>query len=109
MSRVTLVELEGDIDLARAPELREELRRSVDNQDLALIVDLTAVHYLDSAGVNVFFEVADELKRRRIALAGVVPEGGVLDRVIQLVDLRSVARVERTVEAAVAAYDDSGS
>jgi anti-sigma B factor antagonist len=107
VSRVAVVELGGDIDLARAPALREELRRGVDNHDLALVVNLSAVGYLDSAGVNALFEVADDLSRRRIALAVVVPENGVLDRVVELVDLRSVARVERTVEDAVAAFDGS--
>jgi len=108
VTRVGLVTLEGDIDLARAPSLREELRRGVGNQDLALVVDLSAVSYLDSAGVNALFEVADELSRRRIELAVVVPEGGVLDRVVELVDLRAAARIERTAEAAIAAYDDAG-
>ena len=65
------------------------------------------VRYLDSAGVNALFELADELNRRRIELAVVVPEGGVLDRVVELVDLSSAARIERTVEAAIAAYDRS--
>ena len=106
MTRVSLIELDGDIALARAPELRDELRQSVDNQDVGLIVDLTAVRYLDSAGVNVLFEVANELSTRRIALAVVVPEGGLLDRVVELVNLASVARIERTVEEAVAAFDD---
>jgi stage II sporulation protein AA (anti-sigma F factor antagonist) len=106
LTRVSLIELDGDIDLARAPELREELRGSVHNQDVGLIVDLSAVRYLDSAGVNVLFEVAGDLTTRRIALAVVVPEGGLLDRVVELVNLRAVARIERTVDDAVAAFDD---
>ena len=106
MNRVSLVELDGDIDLARAPALREELRRAVDNQDIALIVDMTRVSYLDSAGVNALFEVAGDLATRRIELSVVVPEGGLIDRVVKLVDLGAAARVERTVDAAIAAYDD---
>jgi anti-sigma B factor antagonist len=102
MSPVRVVELDGDIDLARAPALREELRRGVGNEDQGLVVDLSEVRYLDSAGVNALFEVAEDLAERRLKLAVVVPEGGLLDRVIELVDLRTVARVERSVADAVA-------
>jgi anti-sigma B factor antagonist len=97
MSPVRVVELDGDIDLARAPALREELRRGVGNEDSGLVVDLSEVRYLDSAGVNALFELAADLAARRLRLAVVVPEGGLLDRVIELVDLRAVAGVERSV------------
>jgi anti-sigma B factor antagonist len=105
MSPVRVVELDGDIDLARAPALREELRRGVGNEDSGLVVDLSEVRYLDSAGVNALFEVAADLAARRLRLVVVVPEGGLLDRVVELVDLRAVAGVERSVADAVASVD----
>jgi anti-anti-sigma factor len=107
MSDVRVIQLEGDVDLARAPALREELRRSVSNEQRGLVVDLSEVRYLDSAGVNVLFEVAEDLSNRGLRLAVVVPEGSLLDRVIELVDLRAAATVTRTVEAALAAFDGS--
>jgi anti-sigma B factor antagonist len=103
MSHVAVVELDGDIDLARAPGLVQELRGSVGKDERGLVVDLSEVRYLDSAGVNALFEVSEDLATRRIGLAVVIPEGGLLDRVVELVDLRTVAKVERSVEAAVAA------
>jgi anti-sigma B factor antagonist len=106
MTEVSVIHLEGDVDLARAPALREELRRGVGNDDRGLLIDLGEVRYLDSAGVNVLFEVAEDLSNRDLRLGVVVPEGSLLDRVIELVDLRSVAVVERTVEAALAALEE---
>jgi anti-anti-sigma factor len=106
MSEVDVIRLDGDVDLARAPALREELRRRVANEDRGLVIDLGEVRYLDSAGVNVLFEVAEDLSNRGLRLGVVVPEGSLLDRVIELVDLRSVAAVERTVDAARAALDE---
>ena len=103
MSEVRVVEIEGDVDIARAPLLREELRRSVDNHDLGLVVDLSETKYLDSAGVNVLFEVAEDLADRQLGLAIVVPEGGLVDRVVALVDLAAVAGVHRTVDDATRA------
>ena len=103
MSEVRVVEIEGDVDIARAPLLREELRRSVDKHDLGLVVDLSETKYLDSAGVNVLFEVAEDLADRQLGLAIVVPEGGLVDRVVALVDLAAVAGVHRTVDDATRA------
>jgi anti-anti-sigma factor len=106
MSEVKVIHLDGDVDLARAPALREELRRGVANEDRGLIIDLAEVRYLDSAGVNVLFEVSEDLSNRGLRLGVVVPEGSLLDRVIELVDLRSAAAVERTVDAARAALGE---
>jgi anti-anti-sigma factor len=100
MSEVRVVAVEGDVDISRAPVLREELRRSVDNHDLGLVVDLAETRYLDSAGVNVLFELAEELSERQLAFAVVVPEGGLVERVVMLVDLASVAQLHRSVDAA---------
>ena len=100
MSDVRVVAVQGDVDISRAPVLRQELRRSVDNHDLGLVVDLCETRYLDSAGVNVLFELAEDLTERQLAFALVVPEGGLVERVVMLVDLASVAQLHRSVAAA---------
>ena len=103
MSEVRVFAVEGDVDIARAPVLREELRRSIDNRDRGLVVDLSETTYLDSAGVNVLFEVAEDLSDRQLAFAIVVPEGGLVERVVELVDLASVAALHRSVGEATSA------
>jgi anti-sigma B factor antagonist len=100
MSEVRVFAVKGDVDVARAPALRDELRRSVANDDFGLVVDLSSTTYLDSAGVNTLFEVAEELRDRQLGFAVVVPEGSLVERVIELVDLASAAGVHRTVEDA---------
>ncbi len=100
MSEVRVVALEGDVDIPRAATLLDELRERVANHDLGLVVDLTEVRYLDSAGVNVLFELGEELADRQLAFAVVVPEGGLVERVIDLVNLAAVADLHRTAAAA---------
>jgi anti-sigma B factor antagonist len=100
MSEVRVVAVEGDVDISRAPALRDELRRSVSNQDVGLVVDLGPTNYLDSAGVNTLFEVAEELRDRQLGFAVVVPEGSLVERVITLVDLAAAAVIHRTVDDA---------
>jgi anti-anti-sigma factor len=98
---VSVVRLSGEVDVSRAPALRRSLNRAVDNRDVGLVIDLTEATYLDSAGVNILFELADAMGRRQLALALVVPDRGLVERVVSLVDLGSVTRLHRTAEAAV--------
>jgi anti-anti-sigma factor len=99
---VAVIELSGDVDVTEAPRLRERLQEAVRNSDAALVVDLSEVTYIDSAGVNVLFELAEGLRERQIGLALVVREGGLVERVLALVDVAAVAEVHGGVEGAVA-------
>ncbi|MFD1148481.1 STAS domain-containing protein [Saccharothrix hoggarensis] len=63
----------GEIDFATAPLLREAIDNAL-TSDTTLVIDLRAVTYLDSAGIDVLFEQAE---RRTIELA-VNPRGPVL-------------------------------
>jgi len=104
---IPVVQLDGELDTVRAPELRRDLMGAATNRDAGLVVDLTEATYLDSAAVNVLFELADGLSSRQVKLAIVVPEGGLVERVVTLVDLGSVVQIHRTADAAVAAIRDS--
>jgi stage II sporulation protein AA (anti-sigma F factor antagonist) len=100
---VPVVRLEGEVDISIAADLRIGLLNAVDNADLGLVIDMSDVRYIDSAGVNVLFELADALGVRRLGVALVIPEGGLVERVVALVDLGSVVHIERTTPAAIAA------
>ena len=103
---VALVQTAGEVDITRAVALREELMSAVDNRDQGLVVDLSAASYIDSAGVNVLFEVAEALQQRQLRMALVVPPGGLVERVVTLVDLGSVAPLLPDTEAALAHVRD---
>jgi anti-anti-sigma factor len=98
---VPVAHLSGDVDVTAAPVLRERLLASVDNEDMGLVVDLSEARYVDSAGINVLFELAERLRVRQLALVAVVPEGGLVERVLSLVNFASVADIQRSVDAAV--------
>ena len=100
MKEVRVVSIAGDLDLSRAGLMRDELRRGVGNDDIGLVADLSDTRYIDSAGVNMLFELAEELGDRQLAFAVVVPEGGLVERVVTLVDLGSVAALHPTVDEA---------
>jgi anti-anti-sigma factor len=100
---VGVVKLTGEVDIVQSHDLRERLLGAVRNEDLGLVVDLTDASYIDSVGVSLLFELAERLTERQLRLAVVLPEGGLVRRVLGIVNLGSVAEVHPTVDDALAA------
>ncbi len=103
LNSVGIARLSGDVDITQAGMLREQLLGAVRNDDVGLVVDLTDASYLDSVGVSVLFELAERLEDRQIRFGVVVPQGGLVERVLTIVDLDSVAEVHSELNAALAA------
>lgn len=100
---VLVSHLRGEIDMNNAAFVREELTSAVPNDVEALVVDLGGVRYLDSAAIELLFELARRLGRRRQQLRLVVPDGSPLGRLLTLTEVGSVAPVHTTLEDAVGA------
>ena len=94
--------LSGEVDMTNAGRVREELLVSVPNDALALVVDLDGCRYLDSAAIEVVFDLARRLGRRRQELKLVLPTSSPLLRVLTLTDVHSVAGVHETLDSALA-------
>jgi anti-sigma B factor antagonist len=93
--------LSGEVDMTNAAFVREELLDAVPNDVLALVVDLEACRYLDSAAIEVVFDISRRLQRRRQDLRLVVPDSSPLGRVLVLTDVNSVAPIHSTLESAL--------
>ena len=100
---VGVARLSGDVDIVQASTLRKQLLGAVRNDDLALVVDLSDARYIDSVGVSLLFEVAERLADRQLRFAVVMPDGGLVQRVLTIVHLDSVAEVHPGLDDALAA------
>ena len=100
---VGVVTITGEVDIIQAHALRERLLGAVRNEDLGLVIDLSEATYIDSVGVSLLFELAERLSERQLKLAVVLPEDGLVERVLTMVHLRSVAEVHPTVDGALSA------
>lgn len=80
------VTLKGELDAASAPRLHDELDALVDGGALLIVIDGSALHFLDSSGLRVLVVVADRLRRAGGAL---LIEGlsGAARRVLELTGL----------------------
>jgi anti-sigma B factor antagonist len=65
----------GEIDLSNAESLGRAVVDAVPNEALALVLDLSAVRYLDSAGIHLIYKLREGLRTRGQVLRLVVPEG----------------------------------
>jgi anti-sigma B factor antagonist len=93
--------LSGEVDMTNSVRVREELLVSVPNDALALVVDLEGCRYLDSAAIEVLFDLARRLGRRRQELRLVLPQTSPLVRVLMLTDVQSVAAMHETLDSAL--------
>ena len=98
-----IARLTGEVDMTNASYVSEELTNAVPNEALALVVDLTGTRYLDSAAIELLFELARRLGRRRQHLRLALPTSSPLRRVLSLTDVESVAPVYETADQALAA------
>ena len=72
---IVMAVVEGEIDLSNAPGLLGELTAAVPNSARGLLLDLTALEFLDSSGVHMLYDVADRLATRQQRFAVVLEPG----------------------------------
>jgi anti-sigma B factor antagonist len=94
--------LRGEVDMSNAGYVRDELTRVIPNDAVALVIDLAETRYLDSAAIELLFELARRLRRRRQDLRLALPGDSPLRRVLVLTDVQSVASMHESVAAALA-------
>ncbi len=75
--------LTGEIDIATAPQLSRRFS-AVPNTVSTLIVDLSEVTFLDSAGIQLLHQLHDRLRTRDAELIVVSPPGTSPRRVLDL-------------------------
>ncbi|MBN9180982.1 MAG: STAS domain-containing protein, partial [Microbacterium sp.] len=93
-----LVAVHGPIDLATAPELHQRLQEASRGGELPLVVHLTGVSHLASAGAQMLYQLAEQMAGdgRRLQLIG--PTGTAAHQVLTLTALSRLADIVETLE-----------
>jgi anti-sigma B factor antagonist len=96
----TVARIFGDIDLSNAAVIKQGINDSVTNEAMDLVLDLTEVRYLDSAGIAMLFGLARSLEGHGQRMVIVVPSSSLIHRSLQVSGWPStIAIVERLAEA----------
>ena len=84
---VAIARISGEIDASNTRWLEARLRALLTNHSVALVVDLTEVTYLDSAGIATMFRLGSELRLHQQQLHLVVLDGSPIKRMVGLTGL----------------------
>ena len=74
----------GDIDMSNVQPIRDALGRATSNQALGLVLDLSEVDYLDSAGIHLIHTIDSRLHSHGQKLALVIPPHSVINDALRL-------------------------
>jgi anti-anti-sigma factor len=100
-NEVPVARSRGDIDVANASRLREELAECLTPDADVLVLDLTDTAYIDSAGLDMLFRLSERLRQRRARLLLVISPGSPLERLAKIVALGNAVGIHATTEDAL--------
>jgi anti-sigma B factor antagonist len=94
----SVVRVDGELDLATAPDLEELLAR-VDLGE-RLVVDLSLCTVLDSSALRILISTITQARERGGEVSLVAPEPGIA-RVLEIASVNTMADVHPTLDAAI--------
>ena len=98
---VSVVAVTGVVDMLTAPELEKAIAEAAKSSPTAVVVDMSAVEFLASAGMGVLIAAQDELAPA-IRFA-VVADGPATSRPLKLVGVTDVVDLYATLDEALTA------
>lgn len=101
VGEVAVIAPSGVVDMLTAPQLEAAIRAAVATKPTALVVDLTAVEFLASAGMGVIVATHDEVGSTTNFC--VVAEGPATSRPLKLVGIADIVPLYATLDEALAA------
>jgi anti-anti-sigma factor len=87
----SLFRLTGEFDLSNAWKIRDALLDAIRHEDRDIVVDLTAVRFMDAQLVRVLVKARAAAERRELAFVVVPPTDPTVGRVAELLDFEEAA------------------
>ena len=100
--------LSGEIDLANTPVVATRVLEAVPNDAVGLVVDLSAVRYIDSVGIRMLFTFIRSLHAARQGIAISVPDESPVRRLLKITHLDEATVFRPSVDEAIVALRESG-
>jgi anti-anti-sigma factor len=100
---VVVARVSGELDIAGAQRLGDQIHEAVPTSAHALVVDFTGLDFIDSSGIAMLFGLARRLGSKRQELRVVARSGKPVARVLQLVEFDRAAPVHETLDDALEA------
>jgi anti-anti-sigma factor len=100
---IVIATLTGEVDMSNATSIRQQIGGSVTPDDDAVVVDLSELAFMDSAGLHSLVELGTVLDERRQQLLLCVPPGSTMERAVQIIGLPRAVSVHPSRDDAIEA------
>lgn len=100
---IVIAVLTGEVDMSNATSVRQLIAGSVTPDDDAVVVDLSELSFMDSAGLHSVVELSNMLDEGRQKLLLCVPQGSPMERAIEIIGLPRAVSVQSGRNEAMAA------
>jgi anti-sigma B factor antagonist len=100
---VVVAAITGEIDISNAGSLEREIVDAVGSDSAGLVVDLSALSFLDGAGAHLLYALNDRLRGRGRGFALVLPGPSAPRRVLDLSGPRPAQWIYASEDEAIAA------
>lgn len=99
---VVVARLTGELDISGAETTGERIAGAVPSSARGLVIDMSALEFIDSSGVAMLFGLARRIGSRRQELRVVAPAGKPVARVLEIVEFDRAAPVHVDLDSALA-------
>lgn len=100
VGQVAVVAATGDLDMLTAPQLRDAIEAALGKDPAGLVVDLTEVNFLGSAGMQVLMEAHNRTDGTKTRFA-VVADGSATARPLKITGITDLIDLHPTLDVAL--------
>lgn len=100
---VTILDINGEIDLYNAPEIKEVIAKLIEERKYSIVINLEKVSYIDSSGIGALISSLSNLKKYQGGLK-IINVAGSVRKVFELTKLTSFFEIFDQENDAVAAF-----
>jgi anti-anti-sigma factor len=105
VGQTMVVRVSGEIDMSNAADIIDAVEHATPNDALGVVLDLTEVGYLDSAGIHLLYRLRDGLGTRGQQLVLVLGDDSPVNDTLRLAGVRELIESVGTVEHALDRID----
>lgn len=104
---IVIARVTGEIDMSNATDLHTAIAEATPNDALGVVLDLSEVHYIDSAGIHLLYRLGEALRDRGQTLRIVIPPDSAASDALRLAGVTRhvdvVEQLDEGVQAVAAA------
>lgn len=100
---VVILDIQGEIDLYNAPEIKDSIQKLIDQQKYNIIINLEKVSYIDSSGIGALISSLSNLKKYQGGLK-IINVFASVKKVFELTKLTSFFEIYDSEDEAVSKF-----